>query len=209
MHLFKPYLYITIKSTITTVTNTQFHCWTWNPGGISLFCSHFHSLPHQEPTWHLLFVPNFNVYLLGFYNLLLLEDQKLSLKLLVYSMMVILCLLEQLVCVVILHFMRKSSVCASFLLYIISVNEFRHPCGSSIGCRLVFCLLFSLLVLWRVFVLRSSWLVWYVCVRDLCVFRLVGDFLSPPAMDPPVSKELSSSSSAIHSSERGERSYSK
>ncbi|XP_029698477.1 MAP7 domain-containing protein 2-like isoform X5 [Takifugu rubripes] len=30
----------------------------------------------------------------------------------------------------------------------------------------------------------------------------VGDFLSPPAMDPPVSKELSSSSSAIHSSER-------
>lgn len=48
-------------------------------------------------------------------------------------------------------------------------------------------------------------LVWYVCVRNLCVLLLVGDFLSPPAMDPPVSKELSSSSSAIHSSERGER----
>lgn len=43
----------------------------------------------------------------------------------------------------------------------------------------------------------------------MCVLLIVGDFLSPPAMDPPVSKELSSSSSAIHSSERGERSHEK
>lgn len=54
------------------------------------------------------------------------------------------------------------------------------------------------------FDLPASGLLRCVCVANQCVFLLLaGDFLSPPAMEPAVNKELSSSSSAIHSSERG------
>lgn len=43
------------------------------------------------------------------------------------------------------------------------------------------------------------------CVTDLCVLlRIGGDFLSPPAVDAPINKQLSSSSAALHSPEQGE-----
>lgn len=52
--------------------------------------------------------------------------------------------------------------------------------------------------------------VFYLCEWLVCVFfflLIVGDFLSPPAMDPPINKQLSNSSAALHSPERGERDF--
>lgn len=120
---------------------------------------------------------------------------------------------------------RSAAAClcsaASFLPYITKVNLFSSLHGLSIS-RIIFW------VSWQFFCVCVCVVRWCVCFRGWrgrlsnvfvtftssfnptavlilwFVFLSVGDFLSPPAMDPPINKQLSNSSAALHSPERGE-----
>lgn len=127
-------------------------------------------------------------------------------------------------CLIILHFTMKPVVsvlwsAASFWPNVTKVNGFsclrrlsisRRPIFSPSVCPVIcVCLEIVVFVTSPLNPAAATTLILgqaRFCVTALCVLlRIGGDFLSPPAVDAPINKQLSSSSAALHSPERGEK----